>query len=174
MDRRRFFREALGEFLRPVARAIDPIEKAAGQFAEADAAKPAGAPSSSEPWLRPPGARSAGEFESVCSRCGDCVRVCPARCIRIESEPGGRGGGFPFIDPDAMPCVLCDGLLCMPACPTGALVPTPLAMIEMGTAAWLPELCVRSRGQDCTLCVDRCPVCPAALELRQGAVVVHV
>jgi ferredoxin-type protein NapG len=79
----------------------------------------------------------------------------------------------PFIDPDEMPCVLCDGLLCMHNCPTTALVPTPLEMIDMGTAEWRAELCVRSHGQDCTICVDRCPVGTRALELRQGAVVVH-
>jgi ferredoxin-type protein NapG len=179
VDRRRFFREALGEFLRPVARAIEPIEKAAQRVARADTPRPAPAdasayaPTDREPWLRPPGARPEGEFRTICSRCGDCVRVCPAQCIKIDSGPDGRGDGVPFIDADAMPCVLCDGLLCMSACPTTALVPTPLEMIDMGTARWREELCVRSHGQDCTICVDRCPVGPKALELRQGAVVVH-
>jgi len=179
VDRRRFFREALGEFLRPVARAIDPSEKAAHHLSldHATGDKPsdlsAYAPTDREHWLRPPGARPEGEFQTICSRCGDCVSVCPARCIRIESDPDGRGGGVPFIDPDAMPCVLCDGLLCMATCPTTALVPTPLEMIDMGTAHWRQELCLRSHGQDCTICVDRCPVGPKALELNGAAVVVH-
>ena len=178
VDRRRFFRQALGDLLRPMARAIEPIEKAAQHLSRSESSTPrkapedlsAYAPKESDPWLRPPGARPEGEFQAICSRCGDCVRVGPAQCIKMEP---GRGGGVPFIDADVMPCVLCDGLLCMAACPTGALIPTPLEMIEMGTAHWRQELCVRSHGRDCTICVDRCPVGPKALELRQGAVVVH-
>jgi ferredoxin-type protein NapG len=179
VDRRRFFREALGELFRPVADALEPIEKAARQIARADPPVPARteplpfAPGASGPWLRPPGSRPEADFQSICSRCGDCVRVCPAQCIKIEPGPGGRGGGLPFIDPDEMPCVLCDGLLCMHNCPTNALVPTPLEMIDMGTAHWREELCVRSRGQECTICVDRCPVGPAAIELRNNAIHVH-
>jgi ferredoxin-type protein NapG len=61
----------------------------------------------------------------------------------------------------------------MATCPTTALVPTPLEMIDMGTAHWREELCVRSHGQECTICVDRCPVGPKALELRLGQIVVH-
>src|SRR5205823_14243888 len=104
--------------------------------------QPAPAPSTVPPVvvLRPPGALPEGQFADTCSRCEECVRVCPARCIRIE--PGGRGGGLPFIDVDAMPCVLCDGLLCMDRCPSGALVPTPLADIDLGTAVWDETTCV--------------------------------
>jgi ferredoxin-type protein NapG len=121
--------------------------------------------------LRPPGALPEEQFTSVCSRCEECVRVCPARCIRIE--PGGRGGGAPFIDVDTMPCVLCDGLLCMNKCPSGALLPTPLAEIRMGTAEWNETTCVRSRREECTTCVDQCPIGPAAIELLEGRVQVH-
>jgi NAD-dependent dihydropyrimidine dehydrogenase PreA subunit len=50
-------------------------------------------------------------------------------------------------------------------CPTGALQPIPLGQIRMGTAVWYPDTCVRSQGQDCTICVDRCPVGSVAIEL---------
>ena len=144
VDRRRFFREGLRELLKPLAQAIEPLEQAARQLERLDSAGPAATGPGRrrddrrlplDVWLRPPGALAPDKgFRDACSRCGDCVRVCPAQCIKIESGPSGRGGGVPFIDPDEMPCVLCDGLLCMHNCPTTALVPTPLEMIDTGTA----------------------------------------
>lgn len=119
-------------------------------------------------WLRPPGALPEAAFRSTCSQCGECVQVCPARCIKIE--PGGRGDGLPFIDASEMPCVLCDGLLCMPKCPTGALVPTLLADIDMGTAEWHAARCVRTRGEECTTCIDQCPIGSDAIDLFDGKV----
>src|SRR5262249_32665814 len=60
----------------------------------------------------------------------------------------------------------------MHVCPTGALVPTPLADIDMGTAKWREITCVRSHGEDCTICVDRCPLGSAAIELLDGKIYV--
>jgi ferredoxin-type protein NapG len=69
-----------------------------------------------------------------------------------------------------MPCVVCDGLHCMQNCPSGALLFTPAAEIDMGTAVWHEHLCVRSRGEECTICVDQCPMGSAALVLEDGRV----
>ena len=115
-------------------------------------------------WLRPPGAMEESAFRDVCSRCGDCARACPAQAIRIDSS-GEFGGGLPYIDADAKACVLCSGLDCMYTCSTNALIPTPLRDIDMGTAVWDAETCVRTRGESCTLCVDQCPLGSAAIEI---------
>lgn len=211
VDRRRFFRAALDEMIKPLARKAAPLRRALDEFkrlqhqqgdatrtaspAPSPSTRPADAgplvrppegrtaargswvPASAPPpspalvVLRPPGALLEEQFTSVCSRCEECVRVCPARCIRIE--PGGRGGGAPFIDVDAMPCVLCDGLQCMTTCPSGALLPTPLAQIHMGTAEWDETTCVRSRREECTTCIDQCPIGTTAIELLEGRVHVH-
>jgi len=185
IDRRRFFRAALGEMFKPLSKAVAPIERAAQQLGElkgleaiAPKPPPKGAVPrrqpltiSTAPRLRPPGALPEEQFVSTCSRCGDCVQVCPVRAIKIE--PGGRGGGFPFIDPDESPCVLCDGLHCMHHCPSGALVPTLLADIDMGTAKFREVDCLRSASQDCSICVDKCPVGSTALELRYGGITVN-
>jgi MauM/NapG family ferredoxin protein len=199
MDRRRFFREGLRELLRPVAKAVDPIHRVATELGNLDPvpAEPAAASppppmtqsrgsfyGSSSPvpespaatdamnWLRPPGALPEPQFLSTCSRCAKCADVCPVQCIKIDPDRT-RADGAPYIEADANPCVLCTGLECMHHCPTGALVPTPLAEIDMGTAVWHEYQCVRSHGEECTMCVDHCPVGSAALELDGDRVVVH-
>jgi ferredoxin-type protein NapG len=181
IDRRRFFRRGLAELFKPLGNAIAPLEKAANQLgsmeeqiarqqaAREKLAKPKVAPPA---WLRPPGALDEAGFTSTCSRSGECVQVCPAKCITIDYT-GAKGKGAPYIDVNRMPCVMCDGLYCMHACPSGALVPTPLSDIDMGTAVWREELCVRTKGEDCTLCVDRCPIGSMAIELVDGQVAVH-
>lgn len=189
VNRRRFFRAALGELFERVQRAAEPVERVLSEFgaaAGADAAAPAkGKPRADAPSvdappaadaapalriLRPPGALEEDQFVSQCCRCGACERVCPAQCIKLE--PDGRGDGAPFIDVEEMSCVLCDGLFCMHNCPTGALLPTPREQIDMGTAEWRPDLCVRTHGQECTVCVDTCPVGRDAIRLDGNAIAV--
>jgi ferredoxin-type protein NapG len=167
IDRRRFFRRGLRELLKPLVDAVEPLEEAARQLGRIEARVPAR--DRALAILRPPGALREQQFLDTCSRCRKCVEVCPAQCIKIDFS-GARGGGFPYIDPNEMPCVVCDGLLCMHNCPSGALVPTALAMIDMGTARWNPHTCVRRDGEDCRICVEHCPLGAVAIELRAGRV----
>jgi len=178
IDRRKFFRRGLQELIKPLVEAIAPLEQAAHHIGsmeekmarQAAVRKPVPLPLA---WLRPPGALDEAAFTSTCTQSGECVKVCPARCIIIDDSQK-KGGGRPFIEVNHMPCVVCDGLYCMHACPTGALVPTAVADIDMGTAAWRESICVRSQGQDCTICVDRCPIGSVALELTaDGKIDVH-
>ena len=71
--------------------------------------------------LRPPGALTPdGDFLAACTRCGDCIPVCPVEAvITIEEEDGRK---LPAINPGVKPCRLCDDLPCIAACPDGALV----------------------------------------------------
>ena len=183
IDRRRFFRQGLRELLKPLADAARPLEEVVRQLNDLERvggafglADPYHSPSAPVPvpehWHRPPGALVEKQFLETCSRCGQCERVCPAQCIRIDYS-GTRGNGAPYIDVDAMPCVLCDGLACMHNCPSGALRPTPLSEIDMGTAVWNEHLCLRSTGGECTICIDHCPVGTTALELRDNRVHVN-
>ncbi|MGB7161470.1 MAG: 4Fe-4S dicluster domain-containing protein [Tepidisphaeraceae bacterium] len=173
VNRRRFFREGLRELLKPLANAVEPIHEVVRQFGEMEFNSPASKPKPPRQtaWHRPPGALEGKNFTDVCSRCGECVKVCPAQCIKIDAT-GAKGGGAPYIEPDAMPCVMCEGLLCMHTCPSGALRPIPIQDIEMGTAHWREETCVRSIGENCMICVDQCPMGTAALELNGNRVVV--
>ncbi len=184
INRRAFFRQGLRQVFKPLARAAEPLEQVIRQIGamedQAGGAPPPPRASSPTPLnplgpvLRPPGAVPEPQFRDACSRCGECVRVCPVQCIRIDPN-GLRGNGVPFIDVDAAACVMCDGLLCMHSCPTGALVPTPLADIDMGTAVWHPGSCLRTvAGEPCSVCVDVCPVGEVAIGLLGNAVQVKV
>jgi ferredoxin-type protein NapG len=110
-------------------------------------------------------------FRETCSRCAACVEACPAEAIQLD-RTGAKGEGVPYIVASESACVACDGLQCMASCPSGALVPTPLMLIKMGTAVWRDATCVRTRGQECTECVEACPVGHAAIELQRGEIVV--
>lgn len=183
MNRRRFFREGLRELLKPLAQTIEPLERAAHQLGALENAvtpKPAprpAAPPAAVPrpeagvgggdmgaFLRPPGALEERTFREQCSRCGTCVAVCPVSAIKIDTS-GVKGHGAPYIDPNEQACIACDGLYCMNNCPSGALVPTPLAEIDMGTADWQEASCLRTHGQNCTKCIDECPLGTAAIDL---------
>src|SRR5438477_549626 len=173
VDRRNFFREGLRELLKPLAGAVEPIQEALRQFEMLPDEAPARGRPVERQWLRPPGALFPDQsFRDTCSRCGKCVEVCPAQCIKIDST-GASGNGAPYIDPNVMACVVCDGLKCMHVCPSGALVPIPLGEINMGTAVWNYETCVRSHGENCTICIDQCPIGSVAIELRANMVHVH-
>ncbi len=169
VDRRSFFRDGLRELLKPLASAAEPIERALREFDALDSTPRPSSPIQPKHWLRPPGALPEADFLSTCSRCGICVSVCPAHCIKLDTS-GPRGAGAPYIVPSEMACVICDGLHCMQNCPTNALVFTPPAEIDMGVAVWHEHLCVRSRGENCTICVDQCPMGSAALVLEEGRV----
>ena len=196
IDRRRFFRQGLRGLFDTLGKGAGSLQNAMRELERLNAPAPTPEPSSTSSssrhslpvvsakhgavegkdgslhWLRPPGAIEENSFVSACSRCGECARVCPAQCIHIE--PGGRGEGAPFIVIDDMPCVMCDGTLCMYACPTMAIESLPLGLVDMGTAVWHEQQCVRSNGTDCTICVDRCPIGPRAIELLEGRVAVHL
>lgn len=174
VDRRRFFRLGLSELLRPLASVASPLERILGEVAKLDQIGQPASPRRLPPdvWLRPPGSLPEAKFLQTCTRQGDCVAACPAHAIRIDPT-GAKGGGAPYIDADAMSCVVCSGLQCMSVCPSAALVPTSINDIDMGTAVWCEQSCLRTRGEPCTICVEQCPLGTAAIELVKGRVAVN-
>jgi ferredoxin-type protein NapG len=165
VDRRRFFRIGLSELLRPLASAAKPLERIAHEVGKLD--QPHVRP---EVWLRPPGSLPEAKFLQNCQRNGDCVAACPVKAIKLDP---GKAGGAPYIDADSSACVVCSGLKCMSVCPSGALVPTSINNIDMGTAVWHSSSCLRTQGDPCTICIDKCPLGSAAIELKAGRVAVN-
>jgi len=147
-DRRQFFRATLGRFVEEVAerteRRVVP-----------------------QRYFRPPGALAEVAFIAACTRCGDCLDVCPAHAI-FNAPPGaGLAAGTPVIEPVAQPCVACAEMKCAVVCPTDALIP-PDNLWEGYRMAELelePERCIAFQGIECGVCARACPLGEKALVL---------
>jgi MauM/NapG family ferredoxin protein len=118
-------------------------------------------------WFRPPGAAPEVAFLAACTRCGDCIDVCPVHAI-LKMPANGGGGlatGTPYIDPTSRTCIVCEDMPCAAACETGALVPTPWASVHMGVLELDPQRCITFQGAECGVCARACPVGERALAL---------
>jgi MauM/NapG family ferredoxin protein len=108
--------------------------------------------------LRPPGAQAEERFVSLCSRCGRCIKVCPSQALWPMPLSSGTGN---FETPQLIPrkgrCELC--LLCQEVCPTGAIQPTRVEEVRIGTAVIDKGSClVWGQGINCLLCLEQCPM----------------
>lgn len=146
VSRRGFFTRGLAEVL----------ERAVGALGERVTAAPA---------IRPPGALPEAAFVAACTRCGDCMRVCPAGAI-VRLDGGGLAAGTPVLDPATTACLACPDMPCAAACPTGAL--------ERPRDGWAGERlgriaiagsCITFRDVECGACVRVCPIGADAIRL---------
>jgi ferredoxin-type protein NapG len=147
-SRRGFFRQAAARLFNPIAEYVENFTTRTGDHA----------------LLRPPGAIDEASFLATCQRCDACVRACPADAIYLLGRSAGDATGTPVIDPDRAPCVVCDGLQCTQVCESGALATLLVPKhIRMGVAEVYDPLCLRTQGDGCTICVERCPMGTDAL-----------
>ncbi|QID19452.1 ferredoxin-type protein NapF [Nitrogeniibacter mangrovi] len=96
---------------------------------------------------RPPWAVAPGQFEQLCTRCGDCVTQCPTRIIRSGE------GGYPTLDFSAGECTFCGD--CVAACAPHALHRAD------GVAPWalkavIGDRCLTGQGVECRICAENC------------------
>ncbi len=123
-----------------------------------------------ESYFRPPGALREVAFIASCTRCGDCIEVCPADAIIKAPVGAGLAAGTPLIDPEVQPCTVCPDMPCARACPTDALT-TPIdgwRGYRMATLELVPERCIAFQGVECGVCARSCPVGETALALDSG------
>lgn len=169
-------RDLFGLFRRSVQAATPPAPSAGP--APAPSAEPAPAPTPQptpaatpvlRPPLRPPGAPDEARLVESCLRCGACVQACPRQAI--QPLPAAYGGmqGTPYIVPREAPCVMCHGLLCTTACPSGTLLPlSGPAAARMGLAVVDPGRCLPHLDAGaCDLCQEKCPI-PGAIMVDTG------
>jgi len=99
--------------------------------------------------LRPPGALDEDTFLASCIKCGQCLQVCPPQVVKLAGISQGFGIGTPYIIPREGGCILCSGLPCVLACPTGTLA-HDLSLgkdAEMGLAVLTnPDTCLSVLG----------------------------
>ncbi len=157
-DRRGFFRETFGRLLREAAARTE--QRVAPRR-----------------YFRPPGAADEMAFLASCTRCGNCIPVCPVHAIIKAPPAGGLAAGTPIIDPGIQACVVCADMPCAHACPTGALVPPRdgWADVHLGVLELDPERCITFQGVSCGVCARSCPVGERALALdASGRPVIRV
>ncbi|MGC8976588.1 MAG: 4Fe-4S dicluster domain-containing protein [Candidatus Ratteibacteria bacterium] len=108
--------------------------------------------------IRPPGAIEEDDFIYKCVRCGECLKVCPAKCLKpVPLNKGILEFGSPYIIPREKGCLLC--LSCGKVCPTGAIQKVRIEEIKMGTAKIDTNRCIVWReNKDCFVCMEVCPV----------------
>ena len=125
-------------------------------------------------FLRPPGAVEENEFLSLCTRCDECIKACPAKAIKRYEGLSDIALGTPVIVPKENPCVLCNGLLCISACKEGALKPVEnISDVKMGVASINKSHCFAWEGQDCQLCFIKCPLQGDAIYQDDGKPVIN-
>lgn len=169
-SRRGFFQQALRRVLEPVVDYVDEHQQSlrAELSAEANQKDHAHSPWPLSYYLRPPGALPESQFIDTCERSGNCIVVCPAQAI-FALDQGENSDPLPYLDPDQQPCVVCDSLACMEACPSGALQKTAREEIEIGVAVVNTGLCLNSEGIECRICIDLCPLGESAIQFEAEA-----
>lgn len=96
---------------------------------------------------RPPWALAEDGFLEACTRCGECVKVCPTQII------SDRENGYPIVDFTEGECTFCGE--CVTACKSGALV-AGKGQLPWTIRAAVGEFCLAKQGIECRVCADRC------------------
>lgn len=111
--------------------------------------------------IRPPWAVDEERFEQLCTRCGECLKLCPTQVIRLGD------GAFPVVDFSLGECLLCGD--CVTAC-------KPMALHRIdGAEAWtlrasLGASCLARHSVECRVCGEMCGMSAIRFRPRLGGV----
>ncbi|MDF1564208.1 MAG: 4Fe-4S dicluster domain-containing protein [Deltaproteobacteria bacterium] len=115
-------------------------------------------------FLRPPG--FTGKGTEACRDCVACLEACPRESI-FPMKRGASPDHTPLIDPTKAPCVLCDDLPCIQACPSGVLAPVPREEVRMAVAEIIEDRCRHAEGKACLDCFRACPLPQIAMRVEK-------
>ncbi len=165
--RREFFKEAFLQIGNTVSEIVKyKVESVSKNF------KPDTSPKVRR-YIRPPGAVHEEKFLALCTKCDECIKVCPHESIRKLNKDFDIADGTPIIVPEETPCYLCEDYACIKACKDGALVAVKDSEdVEMGKAYINESNCMAYGAQFCEQCVRNCPV-PDAIYLADNKPVVR-
>lgn len=100
-----------------------------------------------KPALRPPGALREADFLATCTRCDDCIPVCPNHIVFSDAE------GYPALSFAHAACTFCGA--CQRACIPKALRGDPSGA-KLNAVAIIGPDCVALDGVVCRVCGDAC------------------
>ena len=110
--------------------------------------------------IRPPGALPEEEFVSVCTGCGECLKVCPNNALQSTLLEAGLAGLYtPRLVPRIGYCEeFCN--FCGRVCPTEAIRPTTIEekrLLQMGVAHINKTRCIAwDTDKICLVCNEQC------------------
>jgi ferredoxin-type protein NapF len=110
--------------------------------------------------IRPPGALPEEEFISVCTGCGECLKVCPNNALQSTFLEAGLAGLYtPRLVPRIGYCEeFCN--FCGRVCPTEAIQPVTLEekrLIQIGVAHINKTRCIAwDTEKICLVCNEQC------------------
>ena len=110
--------------------------------------------------IRPPWARPEPEFSNRCTRCSDCIRICPEGIICSGS------GGFPEVDFQKGGCTLCGD--CATVCTAKALDPERDPPWRLRVKVL--DACLAQRRIFCRSCGDACDERAIRFALQVGGI----
>src|SRR5665647_80753 len=111
--------------------------------------------------VSPPGSRSVGRFNKICTGCSLCVSACPTKVLQPSFlEYGLIGVMQPHMAYHKGLCEF-DCTLCSEVCPTGAIVPITMEakhLLQIGQVHFEKKNCiVETEKTDCGACSEHCP-----------------
>ena len=108
---------------------------------------------------RPPGAIDELSFTAQCTKCDACIDACPPQTLVPLTGVFGKAHGTPVIDPNLGGCTMCEDRPCASACAEeGINIIDALLPRNMGHAVVHRNSCRSHIGEECTLCIDVCPI----------------
>lgn len=162
VNRRQFFKSAFVEFAKVVSEFQgEKVDKAPQK----------------RNYLRPPGAVREALFNTLCTRCDECIKACPYQCIGGSDGNNGARFGTPVIIPAKTACRLCIDFPCIRVCKDGALRPVEdIRMVKIGVALIDRRKCLDYAGgqtHPCQQCYIQCPLKDEAIYLEDFMPVVR-
>ena len=108
---------------------------------------------------RPPGAIDEISFTAQCTKCNACIDACPPKTLRPLDGVYGKAFETPVIDPNLGGCTMCEDRPCATACKIkGEVIIDALLPVKMGHAIVHRSSCRSHIGEECSLCIDVCPI----------------
>lgn len=162
LTRREFFQEGFKQMARGLKEAASALYSDVEFLMEE-------APLRRPSLIRPPGALPEKEFLEKCTRCNECVRVCPQQAVMKFVQEGSVNHLTPMLNMRKAACVLCVDFPCAQACAPQALeMPLSPRHVKMGVAVVHTKLCYAWAGSDCDYCVKECPFPGEAIFLDES------
>lgn len=108
---------------------------------------------------RPPGSIDEISFAAQCTKCNACIEACPPKTLVPLTGAFGKAFETPVIDPNLGGCTMCEDRPCATACALeGTDIIDALLPMKMGHAIVHRNTCRSHIGEECTLCIDVCPI----------------